>query len=226
MCGPELDDVWYDIPAMYFTCPSSVIGPGDSVAISPGSAAFDFELEIGAVIGCGGRDLSPQEAADAIVGYLIYCDWSARDLQALESGLAIGQAKGKDGATTLGPYLVTADEFDGSAGCLDVGVEAWVNDRRIGTGRTDAMDWTFGELVSYAARGVDLRPGDVIGSGTVPTCTLVEHLGPGFPGWLRPGDVVTLRVEGLGEIRQTVNAATHPPHTLRNRRRPPTPNRK
>lgn len=208
-----LPDVWYEIPAFYFAAPSA-IGPYDDVPIAPGSAWFDFELEIAAILGEGGRDLSPEEADKRIAGYTIFCDWSARDLQLLEGQLAIGQAKGKDSANTLGPWLVTPDELDGLRrdGKLALRVEARVNGRLIGGGRTDDMDWSFGEVISYASRGVDLRPGDVFGSGTVPGCCLIEHLDfygdpAAFPGWLQDGDVVTLTAEGLGEVRQIVRAS-------------------
>ncbi|MFC3979804.1 fumarylacetoacetate hydrolase family protein [Streptosporangium jomthongense] len=227
-----LKDAWYQIPAFYFAAPSTVVGPYDDVAISPGSSWFDFELEIAAVIGPGGRDLTPEQAEERIVGYTVYNDWSARDLQTHEAALAIGQAKGKDGATTLGPFLVTPDELEPYLrdGRLALRVEATVNGRVIGSGRTDSMDWSFGEVVSYASRGVDLLPGDVFGSGTVPGCCLVEHLSladpASFPGWLKDGDVVELAVEGLGRTRQTVRASVRP-YALTPRenpdRRPPRP---
>ncbi|GII04088.1 fumarylacetoacetate hydrolase family protein [Planobispora takensis] len=211
-----LKDAWYEVPAFYFACPSTIVGPYDEVTISPGSAWFDFELEIAAVIGPGGRDLTPEQAEEHIIGYTIYNDWSARDLQMREAPLAIGQAKGKDGATTLGPYLVTPDELEPYRrdGKPALRVEAAVNGRTIGSGRTDAMDWSFGEVVSYASRGVELVPGEVFGSGTVPGCCLIEHLSladpAAFPGWLRDGDVVELTVEGLGRTRQTVRASAAP----------------
>ncbi|WP_084964965.1 fumarylacetoacetate hydrolase family protein [Thermoactinospora rubra] len=227
-----LKDTWYEIPAFYFACPSTIAGPYDDVTISPGSAWFDFELEIAAVIGPGGRDLTPEQAEEHIIGYTIYNDWSARDLQLRESPLAIGQAKGKDAATTLGPYLVTPDELAPYRrdGRLALHVEAKVNGKTIGSGRVDAMDWTFGEVISYASRGVDLLPGDVFGSGTVPGCCLIEHLSladpAAFPGWLRDGDVVELTVEGLGHTRQTVRASAAP-YPLKPRhnpdRKPPRP---
>ncbi len=230
--GRTLKDAWYEIPAFYFACPSTVLGPHEPVPMAPGSTWWDFELEIAAVIGTGGRDLTPDEAEQPIVGYTIYNDWSARDLQLRESPLAIGQAKGKDGATTLGPYLVTADELAPYRrdGRLALAVEATVNGDRVGGGRTDAMDWTFGEVISYASRGVELLPGEVFGSGTVPGCCLIEHFSPGDPaafrGWLKPGDVVSLRVEGLGETRQTVTA-TPAPHPIPARRNPDaTPRRR
>jgi len=214
--GRVLADTWYRIPAFYFACPATVLGPYDDAPMAPGSAWQDFELEIAAVIGTGGRDLTVEEAERAIIGYTIFNDWSARDLQRMESQLGIGQGKGKDGGVTLGPYLVTPDELEPYRrdGKLDLRVTALVNETVIGSGSTAQMDWNFGEVVSYASRGVPLAPGDVIGSGTVPTCTLVEHLNPAelesFPGWLHDGDVVTLRVQGLGETRQTVRASSAP----------------
>jgi 2-keto-4-pentenoate hydratase/2-oxohepta-3-ene-1,7-dioic acid hydratase in catechol pathway/glyoxylase-like metal-dependent hydrolase (beta-lactamase superfamily II) len=219
--GRVLKDTWYRIPAFYFACPSTVLGPYDDAPMAPGSAWQDFELEIAAIIGTGGKDLSVAEAEAAIIGYTIFNDWSARDLQNMESQLGIGQGKGKDSGITLGPYLVTPDELDP----YRLAVTALVNDSEIGSGTTADMDWSFAEVISYASRGVTLNPGEVIGSGTVPTCTLVEHLDlsapQAFVGWLHDGDVVTLRVEGLGETRQIVRA-TPRPHPLPARRKPDT----
>lgn len=212
----DLDDTWYRIPAFYFACPTTVLGPYDDAPMAPGSRCQDFELEVAAIIGTAGANLSVEQAERAIIGYTIFNDWSARDLQAQEGVLAIGQAKGKDSGVTLGPYLVTADELEPYRrdGKLSLHVTAIVNDVIVGTGSTEAMDWSFGEVISYASRGVPLEPGDVIGSGTVPSCTLLEHLDPAlpqpFPGWLSEGDVVTLQVQGLGEVRQTVRASAAP----------------
>src|SRR5271169_1766844 len=231
--GRVLKDAWYRIPAFYFACPSTVLGPYDDAPMAPGSVWQDFELEIAAVIGTAGKDLSVADAEQSIVGYMIFNDWSARDLQQLEGQLAIGQAKGKDSGVTLGPYLVTPDELEAyrSDGGLSLEVTALVNDEVIGSGSTAQMDWSFAEVISYASRGVMLTPGDVFGSGTVPTCTLVEHLDPAVPesfrGWLHDGDVVTLRVQGLGETRQTVRASSAP-HALAARPNPgaaPAPTR-
>ncbi len=214
--GRVLKDAWYRIPAFYFACPSSVLGPHDDVPIASGSAWQDFELEIAAVIGAGGKDLSVAEAERAIIGYTIFNDWSARDLQALELQLGIGQGKDKDSALTLGPYLVTPDELEPYLrdGRLDLRVSAAVNGQVIGEGSTGSMDWTFAEVISFASRGVTLYPGDVFGSGTVPTCTLLEHLDVNdlgsFRGWLGDGDVVTLTVEGLGATRQIVRSSPAP----------------
>ena len=214
--GRALSDTWYRVPAFYFACPATILGPYQDVPIAPGSVWQDFELEIAAVVGPAGADLTLEQAQQAIIGYTIFNDWSARDLQMLDSQLGIGQSKGKDSGVTLGPYLVTPDELEPyfGDGRLDLDVTALVNDEVIGRGSTSAMDWTFAEVISYASRGVPLRAGDVFGSGTVPTCTLIEHLDAANPasfrGWLHDGDVVTLRVNGLGELRQTVRATPAP----------------
>jgi 2-keto-4-pentenoate hydratase/2-oxohepta-3-ene-1,7-dioic acid hydratase in catechol pathway len=108
----EVDPVWYQIPVFYFTNPASVRGPRDPVEISPGSAAFDYELEVAAVIGRPGANIPVAAAAEHIAGYSILCDWSARDLQERELRVGLGPAKGKDTATSLGPWLVTPEELE------------------------------------------------------------------------------------------------------------------
>src|SRR6201998_4450344 len=122
--GRQLSDTWYRIPAFYFACPATVLGPYDDAPTAPGSAWQDFELEIAAGIGSSGRGPTVEQADRAIIGYTIFNDWSARDLQQLESQLAIGQGKGKDSGVTLGPYLVTPDELEPSRrdGPLDLHV--------------------------------------------------------------------------------------------------------
>jgi 2-keto-4-pentenoate hydratase/2-oxohepta-3-ene-1,7-dioic acid hydratase in catechol pathway len=215
----ELDPVWFQTPAFYFANTAGVVGPYDDVPVSPGSQMFDLELEVGAVVGRGGRDLHPDTAEDHIIGYLLYNDWTARDHQLIDMKQGIGMGKSKDSAITLGPALVTVDELepyrrDGRLACE---LSATVNGTEITHGTLDQMDWTFGELVSYVSRGVDLTPGDVIGSGTVPGGCLLEHAADtgiveDFTGWLQPGDTVVLRSDVLGETRQVVrpSAPVHP----------------
>lgn len=206
----ELDPVWSQIPAFYFTNAASVLGPHDEVPVAPGSRWFDLELEVGAVIGRGGRDLHPGRAEQHIVGYTLFNDWTARDHQLLDLALGIGMGKSKDSATTLGPALVTVDELDEyrQDGRLAMELSATVNDVEIARGSLAQMDWDFGELLAVISRGVDLEPGDVIGSGTVPGGCLLEHVDTPDPAdftrWLAPGDVVSLRGQGLGETRQMV----------------------
>ncbi len=208
----DVDADWYELPVFYFSNPAAVHGPYDEVAVSPGSQMFDFELEVAAVVGTGGGDLAPSDAELHIAGYTILCDFSARDLQQREMRQRLGPAKGKDGATSLGPWLVTADELEpfrsGRAFALEM--SASVNGRRYGGGRLDSIYWSFGEMLAYASRGTRVVPGDVFGSGTVGTGCILERvatgLGDQYP-WLRPGDVVELNVEHLGTLRHRITPA-------------------
>lgn len=206
----DLHPAWYQGPAFYFANADAIVGPYDDVPVTPGSSMFDLELEVGAVIGRGGRDLHPDEAEGHIVGYTLYNDWTARDLQLRDMAQGIGMGKSKDSAITLGPALVTVDELEPyrQNGRLTLELTATVNGEELATGTLDGMDWTFGELLAYLSRGTDLPPGSVIGSGTVPGGCLLEHVDTAeladFKRWLQPGDVVTLRGQGLGETRQTV----------------------
>lgn len=224
-------DAWYEAPAFYFTNPYAVVGPYDEVPIPPGCRAFDFELEVAAVIGRAGRDLSPARARDHIAGYLIMNDWSARDLQGREMQVGLGPAKGKDTATTLGPWLVTADELEpyrDADGLLRLALTATVNGVEVGRDLLSNMSWSFEELVAYASRGTWVRPGDVLGSGTCGNGGCLAELwgrrGVPDPPPLRPGDVVELTVEGIGSIRNTVVAGVDrvpvPPARKRPRDRP------
>lgn len=211
----ELEPIWTQTPAFYFSNPANMLGPHDDVPIAPGADWFDLELEVGAVVGRPGRDLDPASADDHIAGYLLFCDWSARDLQQRENQFGLGLAKAKDCGTTLGPALVTPDELEPYRrdGRLAMELSATVNDQPLTSGRLDEMDWTFSEVLAYASRGVDVRPGDVIGSGTVPGGCLLEHLDTtpdAYTRWLRPGDLVSLHGEGLGETRQRITAGSEP----------------
>jgi 2-keto-4-pentenoate hydratase/2-oxohepta-3-ene-1,7-dioic acid hydratase in catechol pathway len=223
---------WYAAPTFYFTNPYSILGPADDVPVPPGCAAFDFELEVAAVIGRAGRDLTPEQARDHIVGYTIMNDWSARDLQKAEMRVGLGPAKGKDTSTTLGPWLVTADELEpyrDADGFLDLELTAEVNGERVGHDRLSHMGWTFEEMVAYASRGAWVRPGDVLGSGTCGNGGCLAELwgrnGAQTPPPLRPGDVVTLTVQGIGNLSSTVLPGVQPVpipgarHRLAERRR-------
>jgi 2-keto-4-pentenoate hydratase/2-oxohepta-3-ene-1,7-dioic acid hydratase in catechol pathway len=202
---------WYAAPTFYFTNPYSILGPADDVPVPPGCRAFDFELEVAAVIGRPGRDLTPEQARDHIVGYTIFNDWSARDLQAAEMRVGLGPAKGKDTSTTLGPWLVTADELvphRTADGFLDLELTAEINGERVGHDRLAHMGWTFEEMVAYASRGTWVRPGDLLGSGTCGNGGCLAELwgraATQTPPPLQPGDVVTLTVEGIGTLRSTI----------------------
>jgi 2-keto-4-pentenoate hydratase/2-oxohepta-3-ene-1,7-dioic acid hydratase in catechol pathway len=208
----EVDPVWYEIPVFYFTNPASVRGARDPVEISPGSAAFDYELEVAAVIGRPGANIPVAAAAEHIAGYSILCDWSARDLQELEMREGLGPAKGKDTATSFGPWLVTPDELEDrrKRKGFDLAMTASVNGTKYSTGNLADLFWSFEQMISFASRGTELRTGDVIGSGTVGTGCILElsrvHGTETFP-WLRPGDRVRIEVERLGSVESTIRPA-------------------
>jgi len=209
----------YEQPAAYFASIASLLGPHDDVRISPGSSQFDLELEVAAVVGKGGSDIAPNNAMSHVAGFMIFCDWSARDLQMREMDLGLGPFKGKDGANTFGPMFVTTDELEPhrSGESYDLQMTAYVNDERIGGGSMAQMDWHWSDIVAHASRGSDLLPGDVLGSGTVPTGALIEAATtPDFRGFLQPDDVVRLEVDLLGQTRQRVlpSVAVHPIRTL------------
>lgn len=202
--GLAVDPLWYEQPCFYFSNPAALLGAREPVPVTPGSAAFDYELEIAAVIGKEGADLAPDEAASCIAGYVLFCDWSARDLQAEEMKLNLGPAKGKDSASSCGPWMLTADAVDPAAV-----MTASVNGRPCSRGRLDALYWSFPEMVAYASRGTKVLPGDLIGSGTVGTGCILElaraHGADTYP-WLVPGDHVRLEIDGLGAVDTTITA--------------------
>ena len=185
--GGEVPAEWYAIPAFYFSNPAAIVGPDDPVPYPDATQELDYELEAAAVIGAGGR----------IAGFTVLNDWSARDLQREEIRVGLGPAKGKDFATSLGPVLVTVDEFDGSAGTMT----ARVNGEERSRGELADIYHSWDAIVARAALNTTLRPGDVIGSGTVGSGCILEH---GDERWLRPGDVVELEIEGIGVLRNTV----------------------
>lgn len=209
--GAGVAPEWYQAPTFYFTNPYALIGAHDDVAVPPGSRLLDFELEVAVVIGADGASLSPEKAVDHVFGYTILNDWSARDLQRREMKVNLGPAKGKDSATTLGPWLVTADEVAGfldADGFLALDMRVWVNGDLIGQDLLSNMGWPFGELVSYASRGTWVRAGDVLGSGTCGNGGCLGELwgrrGRTDPPSLQPGDVVRMTVEGIGTIENRV----------------------
>jgi 2-keto-4-pentenoate hydratase/2-oxohepta-3-ene-1,7-dioic acid hydratase in catechol pathway len=209
--GSGVPAEWYEAPTFYFTNPYALIGAHDDVPVPPGSALLDFELEVAAVVGRDGASLSPAQARDAIFGYTVFNDWSARDLQRREMKVGLGPAKGKDSATTLGPWLVTADElepFRDEEGFLALDLRVSVNGAEVGHDLLSNMGWPFEELVSYASRGTWVRAGDVLGSGTCGNGGCLAELwgrrGEQQPPPLRAGDVVEMTVEGIGTVRNRV----------------------
>jgi 2-keto-4-pentenoate hydratase/2-oxohepta-3-ene-1,7-dioic acid hydratase in catechol pathway len=221
--SPEVPPEWYEIPTFYFTNPHALIGPHDPVPMPPGCAVFDFELEVAAVIGADGHNLRAEEADRHIAGYSIFNDWSARDLQVHEMRLGLGPAKGKDTASTLGPYLVTPDELEPfrRGDRFDLTMSVSVNGTPIGKDSLAHSAWSFPEMIAYASRGTVVRAGDILGSGTCGDGCLVEFWGRNggerVPPPLVVGDTVTMQVDGLGTIENTVitGSPVHPVPTAR-----------
>jgi fumarylacetoacetate (FAA) hydrolase len=213
---PEFDQY----PIFYFTNHHSIIGPGEVKCMPDHFEKLDFELEVAIVISKHGRNIRAEEADQYIGGLMIMNDLSARRLQMEEMLLNLGPAKGKDFATSIGPWLVTLDEleaFEIPAKENHVG-KSWnltmrcrVNGTEVSYGNVGDMDWTFAEIIERASYGVDLYPGDVIGSGTVGTGCFLELNGTGklndpnyTEQWLKAGDVVELEVDGLGVLSNTI----------------------
>jgi 2-keto-4-pentenoate hydratase/2-oxohepta-3-ene-1,7-dioic acid hydratase in catechol pathway len=218
---------WYEAPTFYFTNPYALVGAFDDVPVPPGSKLLDFELEVAVVVGRDGASLTPEQAREHVFGYTVLNDWSARDLQRREMRVQLGPAKGKDFATTLGPWLVTADELESRRdgdGFLALDMRVAVNGAEIGQDLLSNMGWPFEELIAYASRGAQVRAGDVLGSGTCGNGGCLAELwgrrGTVDPPPLRPGDVVEMTVEGIGTIRNRVVAGVELPSVRPARARP------
>jgi fumarylacetoacetate (FAA) hydrolase len=210
--GLEMVPEWYEAPVFYFSNPGSLIGHRAPVRKPPDTEELDYELELGIIIGREGRDIAVEEADTYIAGFTIINDWSARDLQRREMKVGLGPAKGKDFATSVGPYLVTPDELEdrmlrdrARGNRYDLAMTASVNGEEYSRGNARDMRWTFAELIAHASRNTVLRPGDLIGSGTVGTGCITEFPEGTYP-WLQPGDVVRLEIETLGSLENTVVA--------------------
>lgn len=194
--GQPVPAYWYTAPVFYFTNPAAVVGPEATIPYPAGTTMLDYELEVAAVIG----------ADERIVGFMIMNDWSARDVQRAETAVGLGPAKGKDFAISLGPFLVTVDEFDGGRAAM----VARVNGVERSRGDLAELYHSWEAMRRHAARNTRLRPGDVLGSGTVGTGCILEHEEQDY---LKPGDVVELEVEGLGVLSNRIGApAESAPH--------------
>ena len=207
-------------PVFYFTNHHSITGPGNILCMPDHFQKLDFELEAAIVIGKHGRNIRAAQADEYIAGYMIMNDLSARTLQMEEMLLNLGPAKGKDFSTSIGPWLVTPDELEAfkvpakpghTGNSFNLKMTCKVNGVEVSAGNMGDMDWTFAEIIERASYGVDLLPGDVIGSGTVGTGCFLELNGTGLlnnpdykPQWLQPGDVVEMEITGLGVLKNTI----------------------
>ena len=204
--GHDIPEAWFRLPIFYFGNVSEIRGPDEPVWAPRGSVELDYELEIGALVDTPAVDLAPGRAEEAIGGFFILNDWSARDLQREETTVRLGPAKGKDFATSIGPWLVTPDELADarSATGYDLDMTAVVNGAEISRGTWASAHFSFGDMLARASADTTLRAGDLVGSGTVGTGCLLEVGEERFGRWLEPGDEVTLRIDRLGELRTPV----------------------
>ena len=209
--GLDMVPEWYQFPVFYFSNTNALYGPDAAIPYPAYTHELDYELEVACVIGKSGRDIPEKDAGAYIAGYTILNDWSARDVQREEVKVGLGPAKGKDFATSIGPWLVTLDELadraiSSSDGVrYDLTMSARVNGRELSRGNLKDLHFTFARMIARASQSCTLHVGDLIGSGTVGTgCLLelgaVETLGR----WLQPGDVVELEVERLGILRNQI----------------------
>ncbi len=203
--GLEVPPEWYEAPVFYFSNPGALLGHRQDVPKPAWTDALDFELELAWIVSAKARDVQPDAWKSVVAGFTIMNDWSARDVQRREMAVGLGPAKGKDFATSLGPYLVTLDEIDGAwdGERPNLAMEASVNGKVLSRGTTSAMHFGVGEVIARASQDVYLFPGDVFGSGTVGTGCLLE-LGTDVHRWLQPGDEVTLTIERLGSLTNSI----------------------
>jgi fumarylacetoacetate (FAA) hydrolase len=206
--GGEVPETWYRLPIFYFSNVSEIRGPDEAVWSPAASNELDYEVEVAALIDTPALDLAPERADEAIGGYTIFNDWSARDLQREETVVRLGPAKGKDFASSFGPYLVTRDELADArlATGFDLAMTAEVNGAETSRGRWSDAQFSFGEMLARASADVHLRPGDLIGSGTVGGGCLLEVRDATLGRYLEPGDEVVLRIERLGALRTPIVA--------------------
>jgi len=194
----QIPAAWHEIPMYYKGSPLSLVGHEAEVIWPSYSSLLDYELEFACVIGRSGRDIAPAQALRHIAGYTIFNDFSARDVQGKEMSGMLGPTKGKDFATgnALGPVLVTPDELPNP---YDLRMVARINGEVVSDGNSGTMHWRFEEVIAYMSRSETLRPGEVIGGGTVGGGSGLEH-----GRFLNPGDVVELEVEGIGILRNLI----------------------
>ncbi|MCI0344993.1 MAG: fumarylacetoacetate hydrolase family protein, partial [Chloroflexi bacterium] len=204
--GGEVPEAWYRLPIFYFSNTSEIRGPGDPVWAPAGSSELDYELEIGALVDTPAFNLAPEQAEEALGGYFVLNDWSARDLQRDETTVRLGPAKGKDFATSIGPWLVTPNELADRRAekGYSLAMTADVGSVRTSSGTWSDIAFSFGEMLARACADVHVRAGEILGSGTVGGGCLLEIKDATLVRWLEPGDLVTLAIERLGALTNPV----------------------
>ena len=215
--GPRME-VWRRLPIFYFSNPLCIVGPDELVTYPAATRQLDYECELAAVVARAGSNIRASDADTYIAGFTIFNDWSCRDLQADESAFGLGPAKGKDSASSLGPWIVTADELGPlyRDGTLHVQCVVRVNGVVWMEGNAFNMHHTFGAMIERASQDSRIAPGDVIATGTVGGGSISEAVRKGYPArFLQPGDVVEMEVQGIGTLRNTLGPPTNPNADLR-----------
>lgn len=205
--GLDMHPDWFRLPIFYFSNPNALYGHGDEIPYPENTEELDFELEFAVIIANGGRDIKAEDADRLIAGYTICNDWSSRDLQREEMPLSLGPAKGKDFATSFGPYMVTPDELADAwddDGKLQLRMTCHVNDKLISDGNTNDLYHSFPTMIERASMNANLVAGDYLGSGTVGTGCILELRPENTGGWIQKGDVVRLEVDRLGILENTI----------------------
>ena len=205
--GLEMHPDWFKIPIFYFSNPSALYGHKQEIPYPLNTKELDFELEFAIILANGGSNIKSEDASKYIAGYTICNDWSARDLQREEMAMSLGPAKGKDFASSFGPYMVTPDELDRALdlnGKFHLRMTCHVNGKLISDGNTNDLYHPFTKMIERASMNTNLLPGDILGSGTVGTGCILELRPENVGGWLKKGDVVRLEVEGLGVLENKI----------------------
>ena len=205
--GLEMHPDWFRIPIFYFSNPAAIYGHGSEIPYPRKTNELDFELEFAIIIAGAGSDIPSKDSDRHIAGYTICNDWSARDLQREEMAMSLGPAKGKDFATSFGPYMVTPDELEDAwdeNGKLNLRMTCHVNGTLISDGNTNDLYHPFKDMIERASLNTKLLSGDYLGSGTVGTGCILELRPENTSGWIKKGDVVTLEVKRLGVLENKI----------------------
>lgn len=193
--GDQVPPAWYELPVYYKGNYRTLLGHDQTLTWPQFTEKLDYELELACIVGKEGIDIPVEQAQGFIGGYAVMNDWSARDIQARESSVGLGPSKGKDFGTSVGPWLVTPDEFDPH----DARMTARINGEVWSDGNIGQIHWSFPQMIAHVSMDETVYPGDILGSGTVGGGCGLE-----LERWLQPGDVVELEVAGIGVLRNRV----------------------
>ncbi|MHB1440192.1 MAG: fumarylacetoacetate hydrolase family protein [Cuniculiplasma sp.] len=204
--GLEMVPQWYEVPVYYYTNKDALLAHMEKMHKPSFTNQLDLEVEVGIVIGKDGRNIKQEDAISYIYGLTLMNDWSARDVWKRESLLNLGPSKSKDFATSIGPYITTVDEilklWNGKS--FNIELESYINNRLFSRSNMKDIYWGMGQIVEYCSQDVTLKRGDILMTGTFPGGCIFERNDPKL-GWLKQGDVIEIRSEVLGSLKNEVN---------------------